>query len=159
MLKSQNQIKTFVSVDKNKYQAFTLIECLVALSVLSLIFLMLSGVFTQSQEMNRRIQGRQKLEWHVFLVQLENQFALGNFKNVSKGELIFNRTKLHEGKSVTFAIKRSQKMKAVYLSDNGGTEVMLTQVENLEFQRIGEVILFTITFTNGEKRIGQWTIP
>lgn len=159
MRQSQRKGKVFVSIEKNNYRAFTLLECMVALSVLSLIFLMLSGVFTQSQEISRRVQGRQELEWHVFLVQLENQLTLGTFQSVRRGELVFNRTKLDEDKEVTFSIKRSEKTKTVYLSDNGGVEPMLTQVTDLAFQREGDVILFTVTFTNGEEKIGQWTIP
>ena len=159
MSKVPKKISTSELNASPKYAGFTLLECLATLSMLSLIFLMLSGVFTQSQEINRRIQRRQELEWHVFLVQLENQFSLGTFKSVGKSELVFNRTKLHEGKQVTFVIKRSQDKQAVYLSDNGGVEPLLTQVTNLVFERQGNTILFTITFTNGEIKSGQWTIP
>ena len=89
MSKVPKKISTSELNASPKYAGFTLLVCLATLSMLSLIFLMLSGVFTQSQEINRRIQGRQELEWHVFLVQLENQFALGTFKSVEKSELVY----------------------------------------------------------------------
>lgn len=119
----------------------------------------MSGIFSQSQKISQRVQGRQEVEWQVFLVQLENQFQLGSFKSVEKGELVFNRRKLDQGKPVLFSIKFSRNTQSVYLSDNGGMEPMLTQVSGLSFQREGADILFTVTFTNGEKKIGKWTIP
>lgn len=78
---------------------------------------------------------------------------------MKSSELIFNRTKLHNGKVVTFSIKHSPNTQSVYLSDNGGMERMLTQVTNLFFQQEGKDLLFTVTFINGEKKIGKWTIP
>ncbi|MHC5268888.1 competence type IV pilus minor pilin ComGF [Enterococcus sp. LJL98] len=159
MLKSQGMDRRFPFSSSSKYGGFTLIECLVSLSVLSLIFLLLSGVFHQSQVMNQRIQGRQELEWHVFLIQLENQFQLGTLKSVKKGELLFERKEEYKGEEVTFSIKWSKSTASVYLSDNGGMERLLTQVRQLNFQQAGADVFFTVTFIDGEEKIGKWTIP
>ncbi|MGI6156584.1 MAG: prepilin-type N-terminal cleavage/methylation domain-containing protein, partial [Enterococcus lemanii] len=58
----------------NKYQGFTLIECLIALSFMSLFFAALAGILPQSQKVNQQLLDRQELEWQVFLGQMDAIF-------------------------------------------------------------------------------------
>lgn len=120
---------------------------------------MLSGTIAQSQSMFKRIESREELEWQVFLIQFDKMTEKGTFRDMSSTALIFERNELHEGKVVTLAIKYSSNKKYIYLSNNGGTEPLLTQVQALHFEREGEAILFTVKFLNGVEKVGKWTIP
>ncbi|MEG0292831.1 competence type IV pilus minor pilin ComGF [Enterococcus sp.] len=144
---------------RNNYHGFTLIECLISLFFISLFFLMLSGVFSQSQQIFQRVESREELEWQIFLIQFDKITEKGTFRDMSSTALIFEREELHEGKVVTLAIKYSSNKNYVYLSNNGGTEPILTQVQSINFDRQGDAILFTVRFLNGVEKVGKWTIP
>ena len=120
---------------------------------------MLSGVFSQSQQIFQRVESREELEWQIFLIQFDKITEKGTFRDMSSTALIFERDELHEGKVVTLAIKYSSNKKYVYLSNNGGTEPILTQVQSINFDRQGDAILFTVRFLNGVEKVGKWTIP
>lgn len=144
---------------KNKYAGFTLVECLVVLLLMSGLFLMLSGTFRQSSLIRERIEGREVLEWQIFLIQFDQIAEKGTFKNMNNTGLVFTRKELHEGRVVSMAIKHHSEKNYIYLSNNGGHEPILTQVKALKFEKQDESVLFTVTFLNGEKKIGKWTIP
>lgn len=148
-----------VFTGNNRFQGFTLMECLVSLTVVSLFFLMISGTFRQSQEISRIVESREELEWQIFLVQFDKIAEKGTFRSVSSTGLVFDRHELHEGKVVGLAIKYSANKQYIYLSNNGGTEPILTQVQSLVFEQDGQSILFTVTFLNGDEKVGKWTIP
>lgn len=144
---------------KNKYQGFTLIECLVALSFMSLFFAALSGIIPQSQKINQQLLDRQELEWQVCLRQIDAIFLLGKLKEVTKSEVIFERYKLDDkGNKVEMHLKRTDHNKRVILSNSGGNEPLLTQVANLTFKHSGKEITMQVTYLNGVERVGQWTI-
>lgn len=138
---------------------FTLIECLVSLTIISLFFLIISGTFQQSQKIRQNVESREELEWQIFLIQFDKIAEKGTFRSVSSTGLVFDRHELHEGKVVGLAIKYSSKNQYIYLSNNGGTEPILTQVQSLVFERVNQTILFTVTFLNGDEKVGKWTIP
>lgn len=148
-----------VSTVRNNYHGFTLTECLLSLLLTSLFFLMLSGIFTQSQQVLQQVERREELEWQIFLIQFDKITEKGTFRDMSATALIFERDELHEGKVVTLAIKYSSNKKYIYLSNNGGTEPILTQVQAVHFERQGDAILFTVRFLNGVEKVGKWTIP
>lgn len=141
------------------WAGFTLIECLVSLTIISLFFLIISGTFQQSQKIRQQVETREELEWQIFLIQFDKITEKGTFRSVSSTGLVFNRHELHEGKVVGLAIKYSAKNQYIYLSNNGGTEPILTQVQSLVFERVNQTILFTVTFLNGDEKVGKWTIP
>lgn len=144
----------------NKYQGFTLIECLIALSFMSLFFAALAGILPQSQKVNQQLLDCQELEWQVFLGQMDAIFLLGEFKKFSKTEIFFERYKLDDkGNEVAVSIKRTAKNQRVVLINNGGNEPLLTQVTDLIFEQIDQDIIMQVTYSNGVKRIGKWTIP
>ena len=141
------------------WAGFTLIECLVSLTIISLFFLIISGTFQQSQKIRQQVESREELEWQIFLIQFDKITEKGTFRSVSSTGLVFDRHELHEGKVVGLAIKYSAKHQYIYLSNNGGTEPILTQVQSLVFERVNQTILFTVTFLNGDEKVGKWTIP
>lgn len=144
---------------KNKYQGFTLIECLVALSFVSLFFVALSGVLPQSQKVNQQLLDRQELEWQICLRQIDEVFLLGKVKEVLNFEVVFERYKLDDqGNKVEMRLKRTDNNKRVILINHGGNEPLLTQVANLAFKQSGKNITMQVTYLNGVERVGQWTI-
>ena len=159
MHKSARRRNNSASTASSRWAGFTLIECLVSLTVISLFFLIISGTFQQSQKIRQNVESREELEWQIFLIQFYKITEKGTFRSVSSTGLVFDRHELHEGKVVGLAIKYSSKNQYIYLSNNGGTEPILTQVQSLVFESVNQTILFTVTFLNGDEKVGKWTIP
>lgn len=66
-----------------KYQnkaAFTLIECLISLAILSAVLLSISLLITQTTKVEQYLQQKDQKEWLIFLAQFEEEIKKG--KNV-----------------------------------------------------------------------------
>lgn len=134
-----------------KNRGFTLIECLVALFVLGLNMLMLTAILQQAPRINQQLVNRKEQEWQVFLIQLEHELRNCQFVAVDTYVLYLVSA---ENKPVT--IDRINHI--VRKRDNNGYHPLLTEVTEIRFQQVGQSIVFRVTFTDGEKKSGQWKI-
>ncbi|HIY57138.1 MAG TPA: prepilin-type N-terminal cleavage/methylation domain-containing protein [Candidatus Tetragenococcus pullicola] len=141
------------------HKGFTLMECLVALMVMSLILIGTTGIFAQSKQFRSLIYDRKEQEWQICLTQMEDKLAEGTYRSVSKNKLII--TKINEDNQMTYdcEIKWSSNVHQMAISEKGGFEPILTQVYDVKFKKQEQKILLTVTFMNGEKKYAQWTIP
>ena len=57
---------------KEKYQGFTVFECLVALLVISLVALLINDLIRVEKQLRESNQLKSAIKWHLFLIQLEN---------------------------------------------------------------------------------------
>lgn len=141
-----------------KNNAFTLIECLVALLVMSLFLTGTLTAFRQSKEVSQSVYGRNRQEWYIFLVQLDNKMAEGKFSKVTDTKLYYNKENETTGGEFEGYIELSRQNKEIVIREKGGYEPILTEVSQLKFRQNAHYILFTVIFLNGEKRDGKWVI-
>ncbi len=134
-----------------KTSGFTLIECLLALVVLSVSLLMVDGIIKQIPQVNQQLSDRKDQEWHIFLLQLERELATCTYISVSDYTLF-----LRSAENNIVTIDRINGV--IRKRDNGGYQPLLTEVRGLNYQKVNESIRFTVTFENGVQKIGQWKI-
>jgi competence protein ComGF len=135
-----------------KSRGFTLWECLLSLVILGLSTLLLNGIIRQIPQTNRQLFARKDQEWHIFLIQLERELEACTYLTVYSQALY-----LRSGGDNLVTIDRINGK--VRKKDNGGYHPLLTEVSLLTFEKLASAIQFTVTFENGEVRIGQWQIP
>lgn len=134
-----------------KTSGFTLIECLLALVVLSVSLLMVDGIIKQIPQVNQQLSDRKDQEWHIFLLQLERELATCTYISVTEYTLFLRSA---ENNVVTIDWING----VIRKRDNNGYQPLLTEVSGLIYQKINESIRFTVTFENGVQKIGQWKI-
>lgn len=134
-----------------KSKGFTLWECLLSLWVLAICLLMISGIVKHLAPVNQQIMARKDQEWHVFLLQLERELSTCTYLSVSETTLYLRSS---QNNSVT--IDRINRV--LRKRDNNGYQPLLTEVADVSFEKIGAAIRFTVSFENGEQKIGQWKI-
>lgn len=148
--------KTGRLYEKNK--GFTLIECAVALLVLSLFLLGTLGVFQQSKQVQQAVYGRNMQEWHVFLLQFEDKLTEGEYSRVTSNKIYYNKRNTTTNREYECRIELNMKRHEIAIREKNGYEPILTEVKNLQFRKSKQYVLFTVTFLNGEQKNGKWTI-
>lgn len=136
---------------RNKLSAFTLVECLVSLLVLTMILLSFSLFIRQTEKMNRSLQKNEQTEWLIFLTQLENELTSSQHVSIMDGRLYYEHDK-------AFIIEGYQQM-IRKRGVNGGHQPMLTGVKQVKFKEEDAVISLHVAFMNGANRHGIWTKP
>lgn len=134
-----------------KSKGFTLLECLLSLWVLAIFLLLISGIVKHLAPVNQQIMARKDQEWHVFLFQLERELSTCVYLSVSENTLYLRSS---QNNSVT--IDRINRV--LRKRDNNGYQPLLTEVADVSFEKIGAAIRFTVSFENGDQKIGQWKI-
>nr|WP_275975212.1 competence type IV pilus minor pilin ComGF [Tetragenococcus halophilus] len=141
-----------------KNKGFTLIECAIALMVLGLFLTGILGVFQQSKQVQQMVYGRNLQEWHVFLIQFESKLAEGRFSRLAKDKIYYDKINSTTKRAYECRIELNANRNEIAIREKNGYEPILTEVKQLQFRKNNRYILFTVTFLNGEKKNGKWTI-
>lgn len=123
-----------------KNKGFTLIECLVALLMLSGLLLLISGLFKHVQQTEKVVSSHNEREWQVFLLQLENELEEVEINRVERNQILG----MEEEKSVKIYLVN----KKIAKSKNNGHQPLLTDVKKFTCQQEGAEIFFEVTFTD-----------
>lgn len=134
---------------KNK-PTFTLIECLVSLVVLSSIFLSMTFLINQANQVNKYLQRKDQKEWLIFLVQFEEEIKHG--ENI----LVKDDRVYYEISDKAYYIEQYKNM-IRKRGRNGGHQPMLTAVNTWTVKENETTVTFLISFENGEEYEGVWT--
>ncbi len=135
-----------------KSKGFTLLECLLSLMILGLSVLLINGIIRQMPQVNQQLFARKDQEWQIFLIQLERELQTCTYVSVSPYTLFLKSSK----ENVVTIDRINGKVRK---RDNNGYRPLLTEVSLIYFEKKASSIQFTVTFENGEVRIGQWQIP
>lgn len=95
--------------------------------------------------------GSQRSRMACFLFQLERELSTCVYLSVSENTLYLRSS---QNNSVT--IDRINRV--LRKRDNNGYQPLLTEVADVSFEKIGAAIRFTVSFENGDQKIGQWKI-
>ena len=132
---------------KNKVPAFTLLECLVALVILSgslLVFEGLSKLLVQEAHYQR--QSVQK-EWLVFSSQLRSEWDQSDLVKVENGKVYVDKA----GQALAFGKSRSDDFRKT--NDRGqGYQPMLYRVDSAAISQENQLVRIDFGFKNGEER-------
>ncbi|MGM9902780.1 hypothetical protein A5844_002198 [Enterococcus sp. 10A9_DIV0425] len=134
-----------------KYSAFTLIECIISLVVLSSILLTFSLFIRQTEKINLFLQSKEQKEWLIFLAQLDEEVSHSTNMYVKENRLYYEKEKIYILESHQEMIRKR--------SMSGGHQPMLTGVEEVEMKEEKNSISLIVTFKNGESMYGIWTKP
>lgn len=120
---------------KSRNKGFTLLEAVLALSVLTLIsglFLPTIKVLEKSEVLEQR---HQWTEWHIFLLQFRKILDQTTLVKVEGNRLFLEESKKSKKEIVTTIEQYHQLLRRV---KNGGHEPLLTKVEQITFKVINQ---------------------
>lgn len=136
----------------SKNSGFTLLECLVALLMLSGVLLLFSSLIQHAHKMEQSLSGYHQLEWEIFLLQLDNEMENVTYKQSSRGEIVGETES--EGRTVTVVINTVNKK--IVKHQSGGHQPLLTGVKEFVCQENNQGVDFHVTFTDGKQKSGTW---
>lgn len=132
---------------KTKVLAFTLLECLIALVVISGSLLVLEGLTKLIvQETHYQEQTIQK-DWLTFSNQLRSEWSQVELVKVEDGKIYVDKA----GQALAYGKSRSDDFRKT--NDKGqGYQPMLYRVQSADLSRKGGLVRLDIRFINGEER-------
>lgn len=137
---------------KTNLKGFTLLESLVALMMLSLIFLLFFSVLENSKAIIKQLETSEEKAWHIFLIQLENELE-GCFIE----EVYSNKIGLKK-KQTKHLVWIENKLGKIVKVENGGYQPMLIKVKEASFDKKMASVEMTVLFENNQKFVGRWSL-
>ena len=135
----------------------TLIESLVALLIVCLLFQLFTYLVGMSRNILRQADYHQQIEWHIFLLQLENEIAGGKEVRVEKNAIVFEELKAGEDNIwvTTFIKLANQKIKK---EKNKGYQPLLMNVASWKVEEKRQEVVIQLVFTNQKQYQGSLAI-
>ena len=122
-----------------------MLECLVALVVLSCMCQLFQLMIQQSFIGNQYLKNNDSKSWHIFLIQLEKECQKLVFQTGSAQEISFLDSETN--KTISIQIKEDKIIKRV----NGkGYQPLLIGIKNGQFKNEGQSFTLEVTFTSGK---------
>jgi len=138
---------------KNKsLNGFTLLECLLALFVLSCSCSLFSLCIRQGEKSNQQLLKKEAKLWQLFLIQLENESEDLILQKVSATEITCLKQKNHH--QVIFQLNQDKIVKR----ENGGYQPLLTGIRQAVFKAVDQVVEITVTFPKGARFTARWQL-
>lgn len=146
---------------KNIYseEAFTLLEVMVALSITSLVLILLSVGVTHFKYTKDNIEVDRQLDWHLFINQMEYYMNNSEFILVTPNRLVVKE--VDPRTSSTMTAEYIKVNRNFIRRVNNGTQPMLMDVKNVSFYKSSSIIKIASEFNNGEHyqariRVNSW---
>src|SRR5699024_12827398 len=128
---------------------------MVSLLVMSIYLMGTLNTFKQSKAVNQSVYGRNRQEWYIILILLDNKLAEGHFSRVTPNKLYYNKKDEKTDKSIEGYIELRNNNKEIVIREIGGYEQILTEVSKWKFSKNPRYILFTLTLLNGDELNGK----
>ncbi|MGM0215482.1 competence type IV pilus minor pilin ComGF [Enterococcus sp. AZ109] len=136
---------------KRENQGFTLLECLVALLILSGSILLLQGLIKHVAKTEQQLSAYHSREWEVGMLQLENELKGLNYIST---EVLRINLQTSSGEDVKIEKVNS----TVRKSYKGGHQPLFTQVYSFTCRKVGHTVELNLKFNDGTKKKGIWVI-
>lgn len=136
---------------KEKTRGFTLIECLLALFILSGIVFIFSLLVTVGKQVPKRIEATDNREFVVFLFQLENEGKKFQEVKVSKNIIYFKKG---PDKVKDIEIKRINGR----IDKKPGTQPLLTDVRDFRARLIDHTVEIEVIFNDQKVCQGKYIL-
>ncbi|MGX7131012.1 MULTISPECIES: competence type IV pilus minor pilin ComGF [Enterococcus] len=140
------------------HRGFTLLECLFALLILSGFLLLTNGTIQHHKQLAPLLMRRNRQEFEVFLIQLENELQERTFEKSTATEINF---KTHVVDTVPSVIRTTIKVQneMIIKNENGGYHPLLVDVKKVLFHQTDTGIDIKVWFFNGDINYGKWIFP
>ncbi|MBO0470965.1 prepilin-type N-terminal cleavage/methylation domain-containing protein [Enterococcus sp. DIV0242_7C1] len=146
-------LKNSFPLNRNKeYAGFTLIECLLALFLLSIICLLFSAAIKHAKVVSEILKSEKEKEWHIFVIQLENELAGCAFKVIQGNKMIYENPKKERGIWIEYKLGKIVKV------DNGGYQPLLIDVHEADFKEEDDFVVIRAVFKNGQQYSARWSM-
>lgn len=141
-----------------KHQGFTLIECLIALVVLSGMLLTFSMLIQASRQIIQTVENNRKKEFEIFLLQLENEASVWEFVEVSGNIISF--VNITDDKNERMLIRLSnQKINKNSGSTTLGNQLLLDQVQTFNVKQQDNTLEIEVVFVDRQTCKGKYILP
>ncbi|WP_430602096.1 competence protein ComGF [Enterococcus sp. DIV0724b] len=137
---------------QNNFLGFTLIECLLALFLLSIICMLFSASIKNASLVTSYLKSEQKKEWHIFVIQLENELKNCRYEKTQANKIILKNKK--NSKTVWIEYKLGKIVKV----ENGGYQPLLMEVKRANFIEVDKAIAMKVLFENNLQVEAKWII-
>lgn len=134
------------------YKAFTLIECLLSLIILSFLCLLFSALIKNIIVTTKYMKNTEEKEWQIFLIQLENELKDCTYEYTTDKKIVLTNNKNQH------SVWIENKLEKVVKVDNGGFQPLLVNVKEAIFNDKGNYVSIKVTFTNNRFYVGKWII-
>ncbi|MHC5229912.1 competence type IV pilus minor pilin ComGF [Enterococcus sp. LJL99] len=135
-----------------EFKAFTLIECLLSLMILSFLCLLFSALIKNVVVTTKYMENAEEKEWQVFLLQLENELKNCTYEFTTTNKIVFKNNKNKH------SVWIENKLEKIVKVDNGGFQPLLINVKQATFCDMGNYVSIEVTFTNNRSYFGKWVI-
>lgn len=132
---------------KNKLKAFTLLECLVSLLVISGSISVYNGLTKLLSSHVQALMRQEKDSWLLFCQQFRWELELSKLEGIRDNKLYINRT----GRSLAFGQYRAGDFRKTN-ADGRGYQPMLTRLKSATFRENASRIQLDVVFNSGLER-------
>lgn len=98
------------------------------------------------------MRSEREKEWHIFLIQLENELKNCHYEKTQTNKIIFRNKKSKHAVWIEYKLGKIVKV------ENGGYQPLLTEVKQANFIKEGETIVIKVTFENNSDQTAKWLI-
>jgi len=140
-------LKSYWTYRKGRVRAFTLLESLIALVVISgslLLFQAMSQLLVSEVRYQQRSEQR---DWLLFVDQLESELVHSHFEKVDKDRIYLKQ----DGKEISMGKSRSDDFRKTD-SSGRGYQPMVYGLKSARIQQEGQVVHFHFQFEKGLER-------
>ncbi|MGM0218114.1 competence protein ComGF [Enterococcus sp. AZ126] len=137
---------------QNRFLGFTLLECLLALLLLSIICMLFSASIKNAAIVTNHLNNVGEKEWQIFLIQLENELKNCHYERTQPNKIILRNKK--NNKPVWIEHKLDKLVKV----DNGGYQPLLIGVKQAAFMEQDKTIIIKVAFENNLNVVAKWII-
>lgn len=137
---------------RNSFLGFTLLECLLALFLLSIICLLFSASVKNVAIVTNHIKSDRQKEWHIFVIQLENELKNCRYENTQANKMILRNKKNNK------PVWIEHKLGKIVKIENGGYHPLLIGIRQANFIEEEKAIVIKVTFENNLSVTAKWII-
>lgn len=147
----------FMKNNHATFAAFTLIEGLLSLLVVSLLVFFMQLLVVATAKVSTYNYQKCALEWHLFLSQLENNSKDWELQTLDSQKMVFiNRQEIADEpqKAVTFELSRYKNQ--LKIKKRGGYEPLLTKVVSSHFSLENQEVRISVVMEDGKNYEGSF---
>ncbi|WP_198508040.1 competence type IV pilus minor pilin ComGF [Bacillus sp. FJAT-42315] len=130
-------------------KGFTLVESLLILMVFMMLAALFPMIYGTVYHVNEQLEPGRKSEWELFVIQLRKEMYNAQSWTPANDKLFYHQA----GQKISI----EQYQQSVRRRINGmGHEIMLKEVESIQFYWANETLCAKVVFTNGEEEQAQF---
>lgn len=140
--------------EKNSLAGFTLIEGVLGLFLVSVIVMLFQLFILGAEKISAFSSGKNSLEWHLFLSQIENRSNNWELVEIEPHRLVFFERE--EGVDFELTPHKSQ----LKIKKRRGYEPVLTKVASSHFSLVNKDVVISVVMEDGRNYRGvfpKWT--